>query len=333
MLEEQMASNKVLIIIEHKEGNVKKSSLELITAADKVSAGNIIAFTRGEGSKKVAQTLSEFGVSKLYIGEGEGFANYNSPIFVDAISGIVSKELPDYIFASANPYGKDLLPRLSAKLGKSYIPDCTDIAQDGGKAVFVKPVFAGKVLADAKVLGESPVLVSMRPNVLPQPGSRGDKKNVETVAVSSSLGLGSLKIKMKEIKVGKAGKIDLQEATIIVSGGRGMKSADNFKMLQDLTDVLGAATGASRAAVDSEYATHDMQVGQTGKVVNPKLYIACGISGAIQHLAGMRTSKVIVAINKDKEAPIFKYADYGIVGDLFAVVPALTEELRKLLKE
>ena len=330
-------SKKIFIIFEQKDGNLKKSSLELISAANKVSSAaaegpEITGFIYGEGARKAAASLGSYGVKKVYIGEGDEFRSPSAEIFTETISEISAREIPDYLFASSNPFGKDLLPRLSAKLNKSYISDATDILE-GSETVFIKPIFAGKVIAEAKVLGEGPVLVSFRPNAFPVPNALAAPKSIEILTAKSPMGLPSAKAKFTGIKAGQSAKLDLQEATIIVSGGRGMKSAENFKILQDMASVLGAAVGASRAAVDSEYASEDMQVGQTGKVVNPKLYVACGISGAIQHLAGMRTSKVIVAINKDPEAPIFKFADYGIVGDLFQIVPALTSELKKILHE
>ena len=332
-----MSIKKIVLIMEQKDNSIKKSSLELISAANKVSGGSaeLIVLLNGTDPKKAGEQLGAYGVSKIYSFAGGASADFKkagNEIFVKGISEIVEKEMPGCIFASANPFGKDLLPRVSARLNRSYVSDCVDLRVEG-QPIFVKPILAGKVLADAKLMGEGPFLASLRPNVMPQPGLSANKKTPELISLKAQLAANEIKSVLKEIKAGKAEKLDLQEASVIVSGGRGIKAAENFKILEELARVVGSAVGASRAAVDSEYATQDMQVGQTGKVVNPNLYIACGISGQIQHLAGMRTSKVIVAINKDPEAPIFKYADYGIVGDLFEVVPALTEEFKKLLKE
>lgn len=232
-------------------------------------------------------------------------------------------DLTDFI-GICSARGKDLFPRIAARLDDAaLINDCIDINLE--KGCFTKPVYAGKLLSNLTLTSRIR-MITLRPNVFPAqedaPGSEPEKITVEPVQMSA-------KSKILEIVKSGSKRIDLTEAEIIVSGGRGIKTKENFGILEELADVLGAAVGASRAAVDAEYATYDMQVGQTGKVVNPKLYIACGISGAIQHFVGMKTSKVIVAINKDSEAPIFKKADYGIIGDLFKIIPMITTELKK----
>ena len=220
---------------------------------------------------------------------------------------------------------------MAARLNTGLASDCVDVKMEGGKLLATRPIYAGKCVVDASVPDAFPQMASVRPNVLAV-GDADASKQAEVIKKDVNVTDADLKAVLKEIVKGASETVDLTEATVIVAGGRAMKEKDNFKLLWDMAEVLGPGTtvGASRAAVDSGYAEHSMQVGQTGKVVNPNLYIACGISGAIQHLAGMRTSKVIVAINKDPEAPIFQKADYGIVGDLFKVVPLLTEEIKKI---
>jgi len=229
------------------------------------------------------------------------------------------------VFA-ASATGKDLAPRVAARLGRPLAQEVTDVAVEGGAVVAIRPVYAGKALLKIKIAG-SPAVLSLRPNVF-TPVQRPKAGAAETAAVDGSAG----RVVVKQIKAAPAGTLDVAEAPIVVSGGRGLKEPANFKVLEELAAAFGgrAAVGASRAVVDAGWRPHADQVGQTGKTVSPTLYVAVGVSGAIQHLAGMRTSKVIVAINKDKDAPIFKVADYGIVGDLFEVVPKLTEEIKKL---
>jgi len=224
--------------------------------------------------------------------------------------------------------GKDFLPRLATKFDAGLASDVVNINFDGGSFAGTRPLFAGKCLAKVELTGPKPHFVSIRPNAL---GMTQDPASGAGNAQDVSASAGDVRATIKEIIKAASSKVDLTEANIIVSGGRAMKNAENFKILEQMADVIGATVGASRAAVDSGFAPHAMQVGQTGKTVAPTLYIACGISGAIQHLAGMRTSKVIVAINTDPDAPIFTKADYGIVGDLFTIVPIMTEEFKKLL--
>ena len=234
----------------------------------------------------------------------------------------------DYLFAGSTSLAKDLLPRVSGMLDVGMASEITELMMEGEQVNATRPLFAGKVLANVEVIGPKPHIYTVRPNALGLPDSpQAGAGEMKTVNGS----MGEIRTAVQKIIQGTLEKADLTEANIIVSGGRAMKSAENFKILDQLADVLGATVGASRAAVDSGYAPHSTQVGQTGKTVSPGLYIACGISGSIQHLAGMRTSKIIVAINTDPDAPIFQKADYGIVGDLFKIVPILTEELKKVL--
>jgi electron transfer flavoprotein alpha subunit len=255
-----------------------------------------------------------------------GFAKYSPEGYAQAIADRAKAGGYGAVVCAASATGKDLAPRVAAKLGVSLAADVTDIGVDGGAIVATRPVYAGKALLKVKVTGK-PAVLSLRPNVF-TPVERPKAGTAETVAVNVPAG----RVTVREIKAAEAGSLDVAEASIVISGGRGLKEPANFKVIEDLAKAFGgrAAVGASRAVVDAGWRAHADQVGQTGKTVSPTLYIAVGISGAIQHLAGMRTSKVIVAINKDKDAPIFKVADYGVVGDLFEIVPKLSEEIKKL---
>jgi electron transfer flavoprotein alpha subunit len=237
---------------------------------------------------------------------------------------------PSVVLFGATAMGKDLSARVAARAGGALATDCTELDIDGGVLKVRRPVYSGKVYTDVVTTKDTIKMASVRPNTYSPAQKTGNSADV--VDVGLPITLDEITAMVREIVGGTSGRKDVTEAEIIVAGGRSLKSEENFKILEELSDVIGASVGASRAAVDAGYAPHSRQVGQTGKVVNPKLYIAVGISGAIQHLVGMRTSKVIVAINKDPNAPIFQYADYGIVGDLFDVVPLLTEEFKKLLQ-
>lgn len=315
----------ILVVGEHQAGKIKKVTQELVTKASELG-GEVAVALVGHGIENPAE-LGTFGAKKVFVVDHPKLEKYNTEGVVKAVMDLIGEIKPSIVLGTASPTGKDFFPRLAARLNAGLASDCTDLKIDGGKLLATRPIFAGKAFVDVKF--ESDIqLATVRPNsfVAKASGSAAE-------VVTKNTDPGEIRAVMKEVIQGKSDKADLTEASIIVSGGRAMKGAENFKILQELADVIGATVGASRAAVDSGYAPHDMQVGQTGKVVNPNLYIACGISGAIQHLAGMRTSKVIVAINKDPEAPIFTKADYGIVGDLFQIVPLLTEEFKKALAE
>ena len=328
-------SGAIWIFAEHKDGKLKKTAFELLSAGLKLKekAGvELEAVLVGSGVEGLAAELGHYGASKVYVCDAPVFANYSVEGYAKAVCDLVGDNGPSVLLGGATTQGKDLFPRLAAKLDTGLITECLalDIGDDG-KLVATRPIYAGKCVADATIPEGTPQMVTARPNVL-EVTPADSSKTAEVVKVDAAVSEGDLRAIIKEFVKGASEKVDLTEALAIVSGGRAMKEEANFKILEELADAIGPGTtvGASRAAVDSGYAGHDMQVGQTGKVVNPNLYIACGISGAIQHLAGMRTSKVIVAINKDPEAPIFQKADYGIVGDLFKVVPILTEEIKKL---
>ncbi|NBX93154.1 MAG: electron transfer flavoprotein subunit alpha/FixB family protein [Proteobacteria bacterium] len=313
------------LIAEHKDGQLKKASLEMLSECLRQGTQPTCILLGHGALEAAAGELGKAGASKVVILEHAELASYSSEGFANALYGYLSKQSPSVIMAGASWQGKDYLPRLSAKFNAGLASDCTEFKLSGNSATVRRPVFAGKC-SQAVSFSSGPAIFSVRPNVLAVGGDQSTTPQIEKVAAD----VGQIRAKVTEVLSSGQKKVDLTEADIIVSGGRSLKSADNFKLLFDCASVVGAAVGASRAAVDAGYAPHDMQVGQTGKTVSPKLYVACGISGAIQHLAGMRTSKVIVAINKDPEAPIFQKADYGIVGDLFEVVPHLTEELKKL---
>jgi len=324
----------VLIFAEHQDGKLKKTSLELASKAAELAAksgGQAEAVLIGNGIDALANELAPYGIKKVTILQSPKLDKYNTIGYVNVLAALVKELNPDILLATASPAGKDFFPRLAARLDTGLAADAVDLKIDGdGKLLATHPIYSGKALVDIKIPNSKPQMALIRPNSFgvgaPQAGATAEvlKKDVDP---------GDMKAEMKELVKAASDKADLTEAEIIVSGGRAMKEAANFKILQELADVIGATVGASRAAVDSGYAPHDMQVGQTGKVVNPKLYLAFGISGAIQHLAGMRTSKVIVAVNKDPEAPIFQKADYGIVGDLFEIVPLLTAEFKRVLSE
>lgn len=315
----------VYVIAEQRDGEFRKATFEAASAAKKVAdemGTDVTAVVLGSGMADSCADLGKYGVAKVLYADNEAFAAYTTDAYANALAGVLGDA--DVVLLGASMQGKDLAGRLAAKLDTSVAVDCTALAVDGGKLVATRPIYAGKVFADI-VINSSPAIASLRPNVFDVVEAGGEAA-VETIDAAP----GDVKTKVVEVLVEEGGKIDLTEATVIVSGGRGMKDGENFKILEDLADQLGAAVGASRSAVDAGWRHHGDQVGQTGKVVTPNLYIACGISGAIQHLAGMGSSKVIVAINKDPDAPIHGKADFCVVGDLFDVVPNLTEEIKKL---
>ncbi len=317
----------VWVIAEHRDGAFRKITFEAASAAKKVAdqlGAEVTAVVLGAGLEAAAQDLGKYGVKKVLYADNDALSVYTTDAYTQAIAALAAEGQPDVIIFGASMQGKDLAGPLAAKLDTSVAVDCTALGVDGGKLKATRPIYAGKVYADV-VIGSNPQIATLRPNVF-DVVEVGGQAAVEKVAPA----LGEIKTKVVEVLQEEGGKIDLTEAQIIVSGGRGMKDAENFKILEELAGQLGGTVGASRSAVDAGWRHHTDQVGQTGKVVTPNLYIACGISGAIQHLAGMGSSKVIVSINKDPDAPIHGKADFCVVGDLFEVVPALTEEVKKL---
>lgn len=323
---------KALVLAEIKDAKIKKSSLEVVHAlqtqgceVDVMVCGADIAGS-GEALAKMAGSQ---GAKKLIVVNDAALKFYQNEGYTAAISAAFSDGKYEILAGAASALVKDLFPGLSVKLNAGLAVDCTALEIKGSEIKAKRPMLAGKYFAWIK-FKSAPAVISVRPNVLALGTPGTQSAAVTTLALPAY----NAKAKTSALAGGAASsRPDLTEAERIISGGRSMKAPENFKLLEECADVIGAAVGASRAAVDAGMAPHTMQVGQTGKTVNPNLYIACGISGAIQHLAGMKTSKVIVAINTDPEAPIFQRADYGAVGDLFQVVPALTQEFKKLLAQ
>ena len=321
---------KILIVAEFAAGALKKSAHELASAARAVDAGvELHALALGPGANAVVSELSAWGAGTIHVGEN-GFETYAPLRWTRAIADVSNTLKPDAILMGAGALSRDIAGRVALRAGGSLASDCTGLLSGGGFKI-VRPTHAGRVTVSASFSGPGPLVATLRANAFsvskPAQPAAGTVVNLGVPQDASDLRA------LVTASVQSPGtRPELAEASIVVAGGRSLGSAENFKLIYDLCDVLGAAPGASRAAVDAGYAPHSMQVGQTGKTVNPSLYIACGISGAIQHLAGMRTSKTIVAINKDANVPIFKIADCAVVGDIFQILPILTEEFRKLLK-
>jgi electron transfer flavoprotein alpha subunit len=319
-----------MVIAEQRDGEIRKVSYEIVSEgkrlADKLGQ-KVIAVLLGQNIKAKAASLAHYGADKIIVADDAKLANYIPDAYASVIAQIVKANDPAVLILGASVQGKDVAARVSAKLGVGMAQDCTAFAIDNGRLTAIRPMYAGKVYAKVTFSDNYPHMATARPNVMPM--SPPDASKAGEVA-DAGVAIDEVKTKVADVIREAAGKVDLTEADKIVSGGRGMKGPEGFKVLEDLAAVLGASVGASRSAVDAGWRSHTDQVGQTGKVVSPNLYIACGISGAIQHLAGMSTSKVVVAINKDPEAPIFQKADYGVVDDLFNVVPALAAEIKKL---
>lgn len=318
--------SSILVFVESQDGKLKRSSIELLQVASK-SGQKTVALALGSQAAELASECGQNGAQEVHIFKDEKLNNYNSELYAAALENIINSLKPTSVLASASSSSKDLFPRLSARLGAGLISDATEVSWSGDSLKAKKPLYAGKCFAEGTFQNSLTQIVLMRPNQIPLSSVTAAAGTV----VEHQLPALDLKTIVQEVVRGAGAKLDLTEANIIISGGRGLKEAGNFKLLNELADVLGATVGASRAVVDAGWVGHDMQVGQTGKTVAPTLYIAVGLSGAIQHLAGMSGSKVIVAINNDANAPIFQKATYGIVGDLFEVVPKLTEEFRKVL--
>jgi electron transfer flavoprotein alpha subunit len=320
----------ILVFIEEREGKIKKSSLEALSAARKLAdtlQESVVALRIGTGEPSV--NLAEYGANKILNVQHALLNSYSTEGYSATVVQAAQQMQPRFILGSASSMGRDFLPRVAARLGVGLAQDCIETRiVDGSHLECVRPVYAGKAYTKVRLL-MTPGMATLRPNVFSL-SAADSSRSAETVSFAPELTPGQIRASVKEIHAAKGQKVELTEANIIVSGGRGMKGPENFPLIEQLADAFGGAMGASRAAVDAGWIDHQHQVGQTGKTVSPTLYVACGISGAIQHLAGMSSSKYIVAINKDPEAPIFNVADYGIVGDLFEVVPALTQAVKNL---
>ncbi|MDN7227008.1 electron transfer flavoprotein subunit alpha/FixB family protein [Planococcus liqunii] len=320
-------SKKVLVLAETREGALRNVSFEAIAAAKQVSdGGEVVAVLLGDAVSEFGAELVNYGADRVVTVEHPHLKHYTSDGYGQALMAVVEQESPEALVFGHTAVGKDLSPKIATKLQSGLISDVTAIEGEGDDAVFVRPIFSGK--AFEKVKNKDGVLFfTVRPNNI-APLAREERSGDVS---SLSVDITNLRTIIKNVVRKSAEGVDLSEAKVIIAGGRGVKSADGFAPLQELANLLGGAVGASRGACDADYVDYSLQIGQTGKVVTPDLYIAAGISGAIQHLAGMSNSKVIVAINKDPEANIFKVADYGIVGDLFEVIPMLTEEFKKVM--
>jgi electron transfer flavoprotein alpha subunit len=319
----------ILVFIEQRNGVVRKASLEALSEAHrqaKAFGEALTAVIVGEGAKESGLHLGKYKPSKVFAVDSAEVKQYSTEAYAAALTAAVKKADPRYVFAAFTSMGKDLIPRVAARLDAPCVSDVMELKVEGKDLRPVRAMYSAKTYAVLEFNAPLAFLM-LRPNVF---GLLDATNNVE--APTEELQASADKVRARVVETHAAGgaKVELSEASIVVSGGRGIKGPENWGILQNLCDVLGAALGASRAVVDSGWIDHQFQVGQTGKTVSPQLYIACGISGAIQHLAGMSSSKVIVAINKDPEAPIFKFANYGLVGDVFEIVPKLTEEVRKL---
>jgi electron transfer flavoprotein alpha subunit len=324
--------DNVLVIAEQRDGILKKVTFEMLGVGAQLATalgGSVEAALLGSGLEGLPDALAQYGAAKVVLADDPALATYSSEGYTNTLAAFIGQTKPAIVLAGATAMGKDLAPRLAARLGVGLASDCTALQIDDGRLLVTRPVFAGKALVKAKLNGD-PQMATLRPNVLPAPEPDTSKTaTVEAVAAAT----GNVRARVVDIIGAGEGEIDVAEADIIVSGGRGVGGPEGFAPVVSLAKTLRAAVGASRAAVDAGWIDHGHQVGQTGKTVTPNLYIACGISGAIQHLAGMKTSKVIVAVNKDSEAPIFRVANYGIVGDLFEVLPLLEKEFKALLAE
>ncbi len=317
----------ILIIAEQSQGALKKASLSAVTFGKVLSqkaGGELHILVMGSGIDAVAKDLAGYGAKKVWVADDPALKDYLAPVYAQVAAQAAKDCGASFVAATVTSRAKDFLPRLAAKLGAGMLSEVTDFSTDGGGLVFKRPVYAGSIMA-AVALETDIKVVSVRGTAFEAAKKEGAAAEIAAVAVKAA----PVKEKFLSYEEHKSTRPELTEAPVVVSGGRALKSKENFKIVEELADLLGGAVGATRAAVDSGYAPNDLQVGQTGKVVAPTLYIAAGISGAIQHLAGMKDSKVIVAINKDPDAPIFQVADYGIVGDLFKVIPELVQEIKK----
>ncbi len=323
----------IWVFAEQEEGSIRKVTFEILTEARKIADAKgepLCAVCLGKDIAGLGDKFAAYGADKVYLVDHEALGDYTTDAYAKALCNLITKESPSVVLMGATVIGKDLAPKVAARVDAGLASDCVEIKLEGDGIVVKRPMYAGKAYAEVSFQNTEIAMASIRPNVLVA-AAPDASKTAEIEKVTPEISAEDIRVKIIETIKSAADKADLTEAEIIISGGRGMKGSENYKMLEDLADVIGATVGASRAAVDSGWRPVSDQVGQTGKVVSPNLYIACGISGAIQHYAGMGTAKVIVAINKDEEAPILSKCDYAVIDDLFKVIPPLTEEMKKLM--
>jgi len=320
-------ARKVLVLGEARDGSLRNVSFEAIAAAKTVAeGGEVVGVLIGDSVSSLGKDLYQYGADRVVAVEDAKLAQYTPDGFSQALMAVIEQENPEGLIFGHTSLGKDLAPKIASKLNSGLISDAIGVEEAGGNLVFTRPIYSGKAF-EKKIVTDGLIFATIRPNnIAPLQKDEGKAGDVSSVSAE----IKDLRTIIKDVVRKASEGVDLSEAKVVVAGGRGVKSTDGFNPLKELADVLGGAVGASRGACDADYCDYSLQIGQTGKVVTPDLYIAAGISGAIQHLAGMSNSKVIVAINKDPEANIFKVADYGIVGDLFEVIPMLTEEFKKL---
>jgi len=326
---------EIWVIVEHFEGEIKPISFEMLNAARSLASqtgGRVVAALLCSAMQKAPDQLAEHGADVVKVYRDERFENYSSENYLAVLLPELRNSHPGLVILPTTTHGKELAPALATSLGSGLATDCISLEYDEGSGIKVRrPVYAGKAISTLVFLGNQTHVVTLRPNIF-----RNTDGPVSVAGITENLRTqeppSPLLLKVKEIVKDAGTSLDITEARIVVSGGMGMRGPENFKLLEDLAATLGAAVGASRPVVDNKWRKYSNQVGQTGRTVAPDLYIACGISGAVQHLAGMSSSKCIVAINKDANAPIFSVADYGIVGDALEIIPLLTEEFKKVLR-
>ncbi|MFB7473142.1 electron transfer flavoprotein subunit alpha/FixB family protein [Kitasatospora sp. NPDC056184] len=314
---------EILVLVDHADGAVRKPALELLTLARRIGEPSAVVLGAGDKAAELAAKAAEYGAAKVYVADGAEFADQLVVPKVDALAQIAEAVEPAAVLVTSSGEGKEVAARVALRIGSGIITDAVDLRAGDQGPVATQSVFAASFTVDSRVSNGAPV-ITVKPNaVAPEAAPAAGAVEDVTVAFTGN----AAKVVSRTPRV-STGRPELTEAAIVVSGGRGVGAAEGFGVVEELADALGAAVGASRAAVDAGWYPHSSQVGQTGKQVSPQLYIANGISGAIQHRAGMQTSKTIVAVNKDPEAPIFELADYGVVGDLFEVLPQLTTEVK-----
>jgi electron transfer flavoprotein alpha subunit len=318
-------SNTIWIFAQQKNNTVAPAAFELLSVGKSLAeqlGGTVEAVTFGKDIQAIAAALFDHGAQQVHAVQHDSLGHFSDDLYAGLLAELIKQHQPAIVLGIASTYGRALFPRTAALLEAPIAGDVRSVKIDNGAVICEKPVYGGNATAVISFAGHRPAMITVRPKTNPEAGSTGGTGQARLIELPAGLVARNV---VSESVAAEGGEVSLAEADIIVSGGRGIKAAENYKLIENLAGVLGAARGASRAIVDAGWVPYSRQVGQTGKTVNPKLYIACGISGAIQHLVGMQSSRVIVAINKDAEAPIFSVASYGIVGDLFAYVPAITK--------